>query len=483
MGGVKDNRKFIEALEKSGDLVRIKRETDWDLEVGAITRRVCEKGAPAPLFENIKGYPNHRILGTPLATQRRLAVALGLDAGASFKEILATFGERKEKPIKPVIVKNAPCKENIIAEKDINLNDFPVPMIHDGDGGRYFSWQVLATKDPDSDWINFGMYRFMILNRNHLAGLIGNYTHAGMILYPKYFAKKKSMPFALVSTPEPLTALVAMLRFGPYENEVDFAGGLLQEPVEVTRCETSDILVPANAEMVIEGEILYNETAPEGPFGEFTGYRSTPRENRSVLKVTRITHRNAPILGVSNMGIPVDDSHIGTSIGVSWGMTKILRENGIPITGAYAPPQGLGNEIAIIGVKKKQAWSSNIACHIGNLVSTQAWQPGMLTKVFVVDEDVDVYNLDEVWHSIASKLHPARSIKIREDEIGVKIAPYLSYEERLRSKGARVIFDCTWPSEWSDDVEIPAKVSFEKMYPEEVKNRVLDNWKKDFGGK
>ncbi|MDP2645072.1 MAG: UbiD family decarboxylase [Desulfobacterales bacterium] len=156
-----DNREFIEALEKTGDVVRIRQEVDWDLEVGAITRRVCERQDPAPFFEKIKDYPEgYRIFGAPLATERRFAAALGLNQDTPFREIQAEYSRRLERPVKPVIVKDAPCKENVLVGDEVDLHRFPAPMVHEGDGGRYMAtWHAMVSKSAKKDWTNWGMYQ------------------------------------------------------------------------------------------------------------------------------------------------------------------------------------------------------------------------------------------------------------------------------------------------------------------------------------
>ncbi|TAJ97310.1 UbiD family decarboxylase, partial [bacterium] len=163
-----DLRDFLDLLEKHGELQHIQEEVDWNLEMGAVTRRCYDLGAPAALFEKVKGYPKgYRALGAPLGPSKtpghslfaRTALALGLGPDASVKEIMASYLKRKERPIKPILVKSGPCKENILQGKEVDLLKFPSPLIHSGDGGRYIgTWHTVITKDPDSSWVNWGMY-------------------------------------------------------------------------------------------------------------------------------------------------------------------------------------------------------------------------------------------------------------------------------------------------------------------------------------
>src|SRR3990170_852261 len=163
-----DNRQFISALEKSGDVVRIKDEIDWEGEAGAMVRRSMERRAQAIFFEKLKDYPpGFTIFGGPLATHRRLAVALGFKPETPFSEIQHHYENRIESPIKPMLVSKGPCQENVITGNDVDLFKLPVPLIHWGDGGRYIgSWHAVVMKDPDSSWVNWGMYRQMVYRRN-----------------------------------------------------------------------------------------------------------------------------------------------------------------------------------------------------------------------------------------------------------------------------------------------------------------------------
>jgi len=155
---MQDLREFLELLEKHGELTRVQEEVDWNLEMGAIIRRCYDIGAPAALFEKIKDYPQgFRALGAPMGASSRsghslyarTALALGLGPDTSAKEIMTYFLKRKEKPIKPSIVKSGPCKENILLGKEVDLLKFPVPLVHGGDGGRYIgTWHTVITKDP-----------------------------------------------------------------------------------------------------------------------------------------------------------------------------------------------------------------------------------------------------------------------------------------------------------------------------------------------
>ncbi|NIO11016.1 MAG: UbiD family decarboxylase, partial [Deltaproteobacteria bacterium] len=161
---VDDMREYIDRLDAEGELQRIDAEVDWNLEVGAVIRRSYDLKAPAPFFQKIKGYPKgFRILGAPVGTSAnpnqyyaRLAISLGLEANANPTSIMEEYMRRSKNRIKPVVVKSGPCKQNIFTGSNVDLERFPIPLIHDGDGGRYLgTWHMVATKDPDTGWVNW----------------------------------------------------------------------------------------------------------------------------------------------------------------------------------------------------------------------------------------------------------------------------------------------------------------------------------------
>lgn len=472
----KDNRDFIEALERTGDVVCISQEVSWDLEAAAIMRRSNELRGPAVFCEKISDYPpNHRIFGIPLSTERRIAIALGLAADTPFRTVQEEYARRLKNRIKPIVVKDAPCKENIVRGDAVDLFQFPAPMIHDGDGGRYIgTWHTIVSKDPDSEWNNWGMYRLMIAGKRHLAGLCEHNSHLWLIKqnWAARFGKEANMPIAIAIGIDPIIAIVSATRFG-HRSEAEYAGALHQQPVEVVKCETNDLLVPAHAEIILEGEIMGDHKISEGPFGEFPGYRSAPREPRAAYQINAITFRNDPILTMSCMGVPVDDSSmIGALVrGITY--KALLKKAGIPVTDVYVPPE-VADFMVIVGVKTASAEYSNIASRVENIITAS---PTMISKVIVVDEDVDVFNLGEVLHAFATKCHPTRGIRLTDREpAGTHLAPYLSPEERRWLKGGRALFDCTWPIDWSRETDVPPRMSFRDAYPKEVKDRVLKNW-------
>lgn len=467
----KDCRQFIEALEKHGEAVRIQEEVDWDLEVGAIIRRACETRAPAPLFEKIKDYPlGYRILGAQLATHRRLAIAMGLAPQTPLSLLQEDFEQRMEHPLKPILVSEGACQENILLGEDIDLYRFPVPYEHEGDGCRFIAtWHLVVTRDPDSDWANWGMYRVGVHNKRYCLGHWHGATDAGKVFYKKYVPRKKPMPVAIAIGVDPLCCLAAVTPLGEGQNEVDYAGGLRREPVELVNCQTSDLQVPADAEIVLEGEILPDVRVMDGPFGDFPGYHTSSWLRRP-MRVKAILHRHNPILTVTNLGVPVDDSDICLSLTAAVSLKKHLLKQGLPITAVHVPPEAVGH-LAIVGVK---ALYSTVAAHVHSVIDSRA--PEFQHIVIVVDEDVDVFNLGEVLHAFATKCNPARGIRVNSPRLVSGLTPYLSPAERETMAGSSALLDCTWPPTWSKETDIPPRVSFKDSLPE-IRDKVLTKWK------
>jgi len=474
-----DLREFVDKLEAEGELVRIKQEVDWNLEAGAICRRCIEVDkAPIPLFEKIKGYPEgYRVMGDPLCRIKRLAIALDRPFDASYgdvyRDLMKTYSERSTHPIKPRTVSTGPCKENIYEGDDVDLFKLPALMIHDGDGGRYIgSLHSTSTKDLDSDWVNWGCYRMMIHNKNHLGGYVAPFQDLTAMLR-KYEAINKPMPFATALGTDPVGMLVSITGVPYGVNEVDIAGGLRGEPVELVKCETNDLRVPATAEIVLEGHILPNVRVDEGPFGEYSGYRSSPRAPGIVYKVDCITHRDDPILPTVNEGVPTDTSHL--ACGVAWAaeVMSALRREGLPVVDMNVIAES-ALFIAVISTKTPYPnIAHRIACVAWGCKSAQ-----YIPKLMVVNDDIDVYNLGEVIHAFGSKCHPVRGTHPVPYAVGNPLVPYQNYEERLWSKGCRVLYDCTWPVDWPIGVAVPQRSSFKTIYPVGVQEKILANWKR-----
>ena len=477
-----DLREYLAKLEEEGEVQHIQEEVDWDMELGAIIRRVYDLRAPAPLFENIKGYPKgYRVFGAPAGFSRpgreyaRIALAMGMRPDASLTELIEEYIRRRKNPIKPIIVSNGPCKENILLGDQVDLLKFPVPILHQGDGGRYIgTWHLTATRDPDSGWTNWGMYRLMVHDAKSMGGLISPSQHIGMMYYQKYEARNEPMPFAVVFGGEPVSPLIAGSFIPMGVNEVDVIGGLRGEPLQLVKCETVDLEVPATAEIVIEGEVMPNERKDEGPFGEYTGYRSSHFPSpKPVYRVKAITHRNDPILPVSCMGMPVDDDHSTMSVTVAAELLDMLRSQGYPVKMVTLPPQCVTYMVVVQTQVPYPFYAKKIAHAIwGSQAGT------ILYWVVVVDEDVDATNFDEVMHALVTRCHPDRDVyKVPNAPIYPNLSTFTDPEDRRAGRGAYCLFDATWPKHWRPE-DTPVKASFDVSWPKEIQDKVLSKWNK-----
>ncbi len=468
----KDNREYIKALQKHGELQVIDKEVHWNLEAGAILRRTYEQRLPAPLFQKITGYPGFRMFGGALSSLSRVALNFDMPPDTHLRDLMKEYSKRKARPIKPVVVKDAPCKENIRIGKDVNLFELPAPMVHEGDGGRFLcTWHINIVKDLETDWVNWGMYRAMIHTRNTMGGLLDINQHIGLIHW-KYENNDKEMPFALVIGPDPLCAMAACSKIAYGTSEVDIAGGLKQEPVELVKCETNNLYVPAHAEIIIEGVVKPHEREWEGPFGEFTGYRASPRDKRPVYSVKAVTFRNDPILTMSCMGIPIDDCAAQMSVTGGAENLATLKREGIPVVDVCLY-QEMAHFLIVVSTKTPYA-------NIASRIATCLWGSDSgytIPYVVVVNDDIDPHDIMQVMHALATKCHPYRGITRLEHAQGFSLQPFLSRPERLSKQGARAYFDCTWPLDWDPSIAIPPKASFNNIYSKEVQDHVLKNWK------
>ena len=468
----KDLREFITALDKEDEVKRIEDEVDWNLEAGAMTRCSCEAGLSAPFFQKVKDYPEgYRLFGEVLGNHRRIAIAMEMDPNVSPRTLIEEYLKRKASPIKPVLVKEGPCKENIHIGDEVDLLEFPVPIVHKGDGGRYIgTWHLTICKDLNSDWINWGTYRHMLHNKNTIGLQAGPPTHVRRAMQ-SWEDRGKSMEIAIAIGVEPISTLCAVSPIPYGVSEADIVGGIRGEPIELIKCETVDLEVPSTAEIVIEGEVGFQETMIEGPFGEYTGYMGGHKEPRPVIHVKAVTHRKDPILTMANEGLPVSCTHATHSITRSAEFWDVLKSQGIPATGVYEFTEAC-TLLVVVAIRSGLARADDVAHAIW------ASRVGVSTPwVVVVEDDVDPFNLGQVLHALVSKCHPYRGITRLEHARGLALHPFLSRHEQRYLQGARAYFDCTWPPDW-DPADVPQKCSFTNMYPVEIQRKALDKWRK-----
>lgn len=469
-----DLRQFLERLEAEGELRRVGAEVDWNLELGAISRRGQDLRSPAMLFENVRGYPGGRVLANLIGPTRpvphgRLALALDLPLRTPTLELIEAVRPRLKRRIPPRRVTAAPCKEVVLRGDDIDLWRLPVPFIHGTDGGRYLgTWHVDVTRDPDSGWVNWGMYRHQVHDERRLGWMSSPAQH-GMAQYlQKYEARGERMPFAIAIGTEPISSVVAGSQVPQGVPEADVVGGLRGEPVDVIRCETVDLDVPAGAEIVIEGFVLPNERYPEGNFGEFTGYAAGSCLPRHVVHVECITHRRDPILTISNMGKPWDEFGVIASITQSAFLANELHDRGIPFSAIYSPPP-----ITTVVVACRPPYAGFVQTLAHAIWSSK---PGIYRPyIIAVEDDVDVTDAEDVMWCLTTRLHPREGIHVQRHTPALQLWPFLSQQEREQRDGSKVLFDATFPLTWPPE-EIPTVIDLEHAWPADVRQRVLARW-------
>jgi 4-hydroxy-3-polyprenylbenzoate decarboxylase len=465
----RDLRAFIERLEGEGELKRIKAEVDWNLEMSHIAKINEERGGPALLFENVKGYKTP-VFASAFTTTSRLALAMDMPKASHLVDLMREWVKRTARKIPPKWVKDAPCRQNVDEGDKVNLLKFPVPKVYPRDGGRYFGTAVfLISKDPDTGWVNLGTYRMQLLDEKTLGIQIIAGKHADLMLQ-KYRERKEPMPVAAVVGADPVLFLVGASRVPAFESEYDFAGAIRGEPVEVVKGLTVDLPIPATAEIVVEGEIDPFETKPEGPFGEYTGYYSgVGTVPRSYIKVKAVCYRDNPIFWMTTVGRAVTDTHMIMALTYGAALWQELEAMRIPgIKAVYCPPEGAGRMIAIISVK--QMYPGH-AMQVGTAaISTEMGAYGLKT-VIVVDDDIDPWDLPRVLWALSFRFQPIRAEIIKRGR-STPLDPSLPVDSRDIT--SRIIIDATIPYEWKQK-PIPVELD------PEVKKRVEARWKELFG--
>jgi 4-hydroxy-3-polyprenylbenzoate decarboxylase len=480
--GYKNLREWIKRLESEGELKHIDAEVDWNEEIGAITRKVYSKRGPALLFENIKGHKgtiSTKLFTGGLLTIGRVAMMLDLPKETDIKNLIEVVRQRFKNPVEPKQVKDGPIKENIIRGADIDLFQFPVPKWHYLDGGRYINtFCGVVTKDPETGIRNVGLYRGMILDKDEIGVLLVPGQGWG-VHYLKYQELKKPMPVAVVYGYDEALVFNAAAPLPRDLDEYKVTGALRQEPVELIKCETVDLDVPAEAEIVVEGYISPDpkDYKMEGPFGEYTGYYGE-RAKRPVIKVTCITHRNDPIFRGTLEGRdhknPNEDGAIFV-VNLSAIAKNILESQGVP--GVLEVRVG---PITFVKIKKLfRGHAKQVAAALWGSSAAQY----LFKIVIVVEEDTDI------WSSMAVEAALAYRVNAAEDDIvffpgsfGAVLDPSTRVKDRdeIRfgtGKWARILIDATknWDyekiPEWGNQVYPPSSVELSKEQEELVNRR------------
>jgi UbiD family decarboxylase len=441
-----DMRDWIAKLEEEGELKRIRAEVDWNEEIGGITQRVLDMKdrGPALLFENIKDYkatPCRKLFTSSLATYGRIALMLGLPKNTPVKEIIRTVREGVKTAVKPVIVRQGSCKENIMKGDKVNILDFPVPKWHAQDGGRYINtFGAVITKHPREGWTNVGLYRGMVVDERTIAWGLQAGKHWGQH-YHEYRSMGKPMPVAVVYGWDPIMTFGACAPHPAGVSEYEIMGALRHAPVELIRCETVDLEVPASAEIVLEGfmPIEPESFEMEGPMGEYTGYYGGAQTRRPVMKVTCVTHRNDPIFQGTLEGHPPTEDSRCSSVSLSVAGWQALQRLGVPgIVDVFCPSTAPIPDVRVQINKRYHGHAKQVASCLW-AASVESYK-----NVVVVDEDIDIYDPDDLEWAIAYRVDPKEDIVILPGSPGSPLDP--SVDPRGRDGGGkwnRLLIDAT----------------------------------------
>ncbi len=443
-----DLREFVSRLEQGGQLQRVTCEVDWNLELGHVAKFNEQQAGPALLFEDVKDYPGQRVLTSALTAKDRVALALDMPAQTRYLDIARTWVERiTGRRVPPTIVPWGPTKECVQTGDETNLLSLAAPWFNPLDGGRYLGTACsVITRSLETGRLNLGTYRVMVIDER-TAGIQLIKGKDGEIDLRGYAARHEPMPVALVIGTDPSLFLCSSTLFPMTESEYDIAGALRGEPVEVVPAETSDLLVPATAEIVVEGEIIPGDLADEGPFGEYTGYYSGAKTiPRECIRVKAITHRTNPILWATTVGMPVTDTHMIMGINRTASLWNDLQTMKIPgIKAVYGPPSAAGRMLAIISVKQMYHGHST---QVGLAAFASLTGNYGLKTVIVVDDDIDPENMDQVLYALAFRHQANRGTQVFERGRSTPLDPSLPTDDRYLT--SRLLLDTCIPYEWED---------------------------------
>ena len=482
-----DLRDFIRALEKNKELKRIPFEVDPKLEITEFADRSVKNGGPALLFENPKGSKTPVLINS-FASMRRMEIALQVDsvdaiAGRIVEYLEMRMPEGLINKIKmlpklaevgsffPKIVANGACQE-VVKKEGFSLYDYPILTCWPDDGGPFITLPMVFSRNPDTGKRNCGMYRLQVYDER-TTGMHWQTHKQGAEHYRRRLAagrlndaegKSTRMDVAVAIGSDPATMYSAILPLPPDLDEMMIAGFLRGSPVEMVKCQTVDLEVPANAEIVLEGYVELGEFRTEGPFGDHTGYYSLADEY-PVFHVTCVTQRKEPIYATTIVGPPpMEDFYMGKAIERIF--LPLMRLQIPEVRDMCMPAEGIFHNMMLVSIRKSYPGHAR-------KVMSAIWGLGqaMFTKcIVVVDEDIDVQNISEVAWRALNNIDPERDIQFTMGPVDS-----LDHASRLINYGSKMGIDATkkWPGE-----------GFTRPWPEvirmspDVKKRVDELWKK-----
>ena len=465
---IEDLRDFISVLEDNGELHRVKAEVDWKFEMSHVSKVNEEAKGPALLYENVKGYKTPAFTSA-FTKPSRLALALEQDPSLSMCQLSRKWMELTTKDkVKARMTDKVPVMENVLEGDNIDVTMFPVPWMYPEDGGRFFVTSgFLVTQDPDTGWTNAGTYRSQILGKDRLGSQIIKGKHGDMHM-KKYQERGQLMPAAAVVGGDPALFLAASTLVSAQIDEYDICGQLKQRPMAVFKSDLTGLTLPANAEVIAEGFIDPNELAPEGPFGEYTGYYSGNKLEdypKPVLRVKRLLFRNKPIWWSTTVGKPINDIHMIQSLNRTATLWHDLETMKVPgIQSVYFPAAATGRFWVVVSVKQMYPGHSN---HVANAVIASTTGHYGVKGVITVDHDIAADDWDRVMWALAVRFDPKRSAQIIDRGRSTPLDPGLPID--ARDITSRILLDACTPYEWAQK---PTEIFMDR----EVLSKVSSRW-------
>ena len=476
---IQDLRDWLDRVDRMGDLVRVKEPVSCEEEMSAIGYLVAKQNpSPAILFESVKGYENSpykakllwNILGPSL---RRIALTLEEPPDTPTLELIRRVKDkfRDRKLPREVAPSQAGFFENSLSGDEIDFSQLPIPRHWPLDGGRYAGTaDAVITRDPDTGYLNVGTYRMMLQGKN----AVGLYLSPGKdarLHITRSWQMGKPIEVAAAWGIDPLFMVIGSQTFAKNVSEYEFLGGVKGEPIPVVKGKTTSLLLPANAEFVIEGVIKPNSVKSEGPFGEFPGYYGRPEAGCPLVEVTAVHYRDKPILTNALMSdYPSNEQSGFFSVIRSARIWDDLDKLGIPgITGVYAHPAGAGGfGMTVLGMEQRYAG------HAAQALALAAQVPGgaYYTKwIIAVDEDVDPTDMDQVIWAMSSRCNPIDDIDILRNTWSTWLDPTQNPPEK-RPYGSKALINAC-----KEHRHLPV-FSKRTALRKEIYDKVAGEWKK-----
>lgn len=392
-----DFREFLDSLRARGELIDVNRPVDLDLEVAKAMRKSAAVGGPAIVFtSNGTDFP---LVGGVYNSRAKALIAYGCTEDTVMAHILDGLAN----PIPPILVDDAPVHENVILGNDIDLTKLPVPKYSPDDGGPYITPGIVVSRDPETGIPDMGHYRFEIIDAHTLSFMAQPFHRFGKNLAKAVRAGQKTFRAALVIGVDPMLAYTCPVQTADDTDDFAVAGGLRGAPVELVKCKTSDVEVPAHAEFVIEFEVQFDTEVMEGPLGEYTGYY-TPGSMKPIARPTAITHRDGAYFQALLTGVPPTENHTLKQLPFEASFLQMMRQQFPTIERVAIPASGGVSFYVVIAMRPRYAGEARAAilAAMGTNVRPKT--------VIVVDPDIDVQNPDQVEWATAFRSQPARDV-------------------------------------------------------------------------